>query len=647
MAASAGNTTIKEAIRALTVKEIILVLVGAVLLTLGIWSGSAILIIAVLLISVGLWGYAYFSLVSRMTPSGIHHQTMRQSEKRESFQPSDSWDDMQMDRDVKSEAAPRDAYNEDDRTSVIPETEMPKPEVKIKGTRLTEAHLTQFFDLDSEIFPSSSEPRSEFEFLLGRVLAAIKESLIAHTVAFFWTNFDKKQLVFQGRASDSHNLITERKIPLENDVVSQIALKGKPEFISHINPSSERDVLPYYNDFDFVKSFIGVPVYYQGRDAERTVVGVLAIDSKAEDAFGQETLALLRQFTKLLAALIKSHTEKYDLLVDSELVTSIRRMHDSIRENLDLRTIVSALVEQTKRLIGYDYLAVTMFNDDKRAWVIYHVDIPHEGTYISPHQIIKTDNSLVSTVLERNKHILVDDLSTIEIPRFNEEEKIDSQGSILIAPISSFKKCYGTVSLERRDRSGYSGRDIEVLYRLVENVASALEILYMSELVDKYVIIDEVTGLLRKNYFEQRMKEEIRRADDFGSDLTYLLFSIDNMQQLIDRFGKEGFDTAIFAFSNFLRNAVRHYDIIGRLDYNKFGIILLNTPANEGYLWAEKIRKNFSSQVLTMIDKKTSITISSGVCGLTESMQFGELTQHVTAALQKAVEGGGNIVRVY
>jgi diguanylate cyclase (GGDEF)-like protein len=328
-------------------------------------------------------------------------------------------------------------------------------------------------------------------------------------------------------------------------------------------------------------------------------------------------------------------------------VTSIRRMHDSIRENLDLRTIVSALVEQTKRLIGYDYLAVTMFNDDKRAWVIYHVDIPHEGTYISPHQIIKTDNSLVSTVLERNKHILVDDLSTIEIPRFNEEEKIDSQGSILIAPISSFKKCYGTVSLERRDRSGYSGRDIEVLYRLVENVASALEILYMSELVDKYVIIDEVTGLLRKNYFEQRMKEEIRRADDFGSDLTYLLFSIDNMQQLIDRFGKEGFDTAIFAFSNFLRNAVRHYDIIGRLDYNKFGIILLNTPANEGYLWAEKIRKNFSSQVLTMIDKKTSITISSGVCGLTESMQFGELTQHVTAALQKAVEGGGNIVRVY
>lgn len=640
MAALSGKTTLKEVLSVLTAKEIILVVIGVILLVLGVWSGSPVIIIAVVLISVGLWGYVYFSLAVRMTPTGIHHTTLRKADERIESERSDSWDDPELDSSDTSgkshEIHERESTRDTSKT-------VPKP----LAPRLTEAHLTQFFDLDSEIFPSSSEPRSEFEFLLGKVLAAIKESLIAHTAAFFWTNFDKQELVFQGRASDSHNLISDRKIPLAEDVVSQIAHKGKPEFISHINPSSERDILPYYNDIDFVKSFIGVPVYYQGRDAERSVVGVLAIDSKAEDAFGSETLALLSQFTKLLAALIKSHTEKYDLLVDSELVLSIRKMHETMRENLELRTIVQALVEQTKHLIGYDYLAVTMFNDDKRAWVVYHVDVPHGGTYIAPHQIVKHENSLVSSVLDSNQYLLVDDLSTVDIPRFNEEEKIDSEGSILIAPVSSFKKCYGTVCLERRERSGYSARDIEVLYRLVENTASALEILYMSELVDKYVIVDDETGLLRKNYFERRLKDEIRRADDFGTDMTYILFSIDSIQQLIDRFGKEGLDTAIYSFTKFLQSAVRQYDILGRIDYNKFGVILLNTTANEGYLWAEKIRKNFSSQVLTMNDKKTSITVSSGVCGLTESMQFMEITQNVVAALQKAVEGGGNIVRVY
>ncbi len=637
MAASSGKTTISDVLRALTAREKILVVIGALLLAVGVWSGSIIIIVTVILISVGLWGYVYFSMASRIAPSGIHHTTMHETDENLL---SDTDTDVNDTVDI-------DADFEDKESAFRGTAHSMKSNMQEREQRLTDAHLLQFFDLESEVFPSSSEPRSEFEFLLGKVLVALKESLVAHTAAFFWANIEKQELVFQGRASDSQNLIADRKIPLENDIVSQIARNGKPQFISHISPSSERDILSYYRDIDFVKSFIGVPVHYQGPDSEKTVVGVLAIDSKAEDAFGSETLTLLSQFTKLLTALIKSHTEKYDLLIDSELVISIRRMHESMRENLQLRTIVETLVEHTKKLIGYDYIAVTMFNDDKRAWVVYFVDIPHGGTYVSPHHIVNPEKSLVGTVLESNKHLLVDDISTIEIPRFTDEEKIDSDGSILIAPISSFKKCYGTISLERRERSGYSARDIDVLYRLVENTASALEILYMSELVEKYVIVDDATGLLKKNYFEKRLKDEIRRADDFGSDLTFLIFSIDSMQQILDRYGKEGLDAAIFAFTKFLKNAVRQYDLLGRLDYNKFGVVLLNTTAKEGYLWAEKIRKNFASQVLTLNHKTTSITISSGVCGLSESMQFAELTQYTTAAFQKAVESGGNTVKVY
>ncbi len=645
MAPSSGKITFYDVLRTLTAKDVSLAVIGAILLALGIINGTAVIIVAVIFISIGLWGYIYFSIAAKIASSEPHRAANEKPEIRHSSG-SAGFDDLPyMNEDAEIQDDTKEMYDAVGERKFSMQNTGP---VKYKKKeQLTTADLTEFFDLESEIFPSSSEPRSEFEFLLGKVLAAIKESLIAHTAAFFWVNFDKKQLVFQGRASDSQNLVAERKLPLGNDIVSQIARNGKPEFISHINPSSERDILHYYRDIDFVKSFIGVPVHYQGRESEKTVVGVLAIDSKAEDAFGSETLTLLGQFTKLLTALIKSHTEKYDLLLDSELVLAIRKMHESMRENLELRTIVQTLIDHTKRLIGYDYIAVTMFNDDKRSWVIYQVDISEGGTYISPHQIINTEKSLVGAVLENNKHLLVDDLSTVDIPRFNDEEKIDSNGSILIAPISSFKKCYGTISLERRDRSGYSARDIEVLYRLVENTASALEILYMADLVDKYVIVDEETNVLKKNFFEQRLKDEIRRADDFGHDLTYVMLSIDSMQQILDRFGKDGLDSAIYSFSKFLQSAVRQYDLIGRLDYNKFGVILLNTAASDGYLWAEKVRKNFASQVLKLNNKTTSITISSGVCGLTESMQYSMFTKQVTAALQKAIQSGGNTVKVY
>ncbi len=605
-----------DLITSLNVKEKILSVLGVVLLIGALISGSPVIIIGILFIAIGIWGYVYFSIASRLQTSIKTNKGASARKDREPVDETiyDSIDDLEIN--------------------------------KVPG-KPAEANLSQLFSMETDEYPSSAEPRTEFDFLLGKVLAAIKEALIAHTVAFFWTNFEKGQLIFQGRASDSHYLKSVRKLPLDSDIVSQIARNGKPEVITHINPGAERDILPYYQEVEFVKSFIGVPVFYLGTDADRPVVGVLAIDSKAEDAFGSETLSLLGQFTKLLAALIKSHTEKYDLLVDSELLSSIRKMQESMRDRMELRSIIKVLTDQVKKLIGYDYCAVIMFNDDRHTWVVYHVDTPQGGGYILPNQTVDMGDSLVQKVLQSNTHIIVDDLSAVTIPRYNTEEKIDSSGSILIMPVSSMNKCYGTVSVERRDRSAYSRRDVEVLYRLTENTAAALEILYMSEVIDKYVIIDDTSGLLRKNYFDIRLEEEIRRADDTGADLTYAMFSIDNIQGFIDKFGKDGLDTAIFSFAQFLKQSVRPYDLVGRLDYNRFGVVLVQTPANDGYLWAEKLRKNFAAQVLSVNTKSVSVAVSSGVCGLTDSMHFAELTQHTAAALQKAIDSGGNIVRVY
>jgi diguanylate cyclase (GGDEF)-like protein len=613
-----GRTLLQDFISALSVKEKVLTIIGLVILVGGIISGYAAVIIAVILISFGIWGYVYFSLASRLPLSSA------------------------MSRTQKAVPVTKDEVNDRSGDQL---TSRPEPEIRRSITQ--ETNLSDFFDTESEEYPASHEPRTEFDFLLGKVLAAVKEALIAHTVAFFWLNLDKQQLVFQGRASDSQNLKNIRKFSLENDIISRIARTGKPEVVTHIIPNSESDLLPYYSDVEFVKSFIGVPVFYLGSGSERTVVGVLAIDSKAEDAFGSETLTLLSQFTKLLAALIKSHTEKYDLLLDSELLSSIRKMNVSIRENPELRSIIQVLAEHTRRLIGYDYFAVTMFNDDRRQWVVYHVDIAAGGSYIAPHQVVDMDESLIRNVLINNRYLLVEDLSAVSVPRFSNEEKIDSTGSVLIVPISSINKCYGTVNVERRERSAFSRRDVEVLYRLSENTAAALEILYMTEIIDKYVIVDDSTGLLKKNHFEEQLKIEIKRADDFGADLTYAMFSIDHVQSFIEKFGKEGLDSALFSLGRFLEQSVRPYDLVGRLDYNRFGVALINTAASDGYLWAEKVRKNFASQVLSVDNKTVSVTVSSGVCGLTENMQFPELSQHTAAALQKAVESDGNIVRVY
>jgi diguanylate cyclase (GGDEF)-like protein len=96
-----------------------------------------------------------------------------------------------------------------------------------------------------------------------------------------------------------------------------------------------------------------------------------------------------------------------------------------------------------------------------------------------------------------------------------------------------------------------------------------------------------------------------------------------------------------------IRSAIRSYDIVGRLEDDRLAVILVNTTASDGYLWAEKMRKQVASHIISAEGRTFSVTISAGVCGLTDGMHKEEILQGTSQVLHKAVEGGGNLVRVF
>jgi PleD family two-component response regulator len=83
------------------------------------------------------------------------------------------------------------------------------------------------------------------------------------------------------------------------------------------------------------------------------------------------------------------------------------------------------------------------------------------------------------------------------------------------------------------------------------------------------------------------------------------------------------------------------------MDVDMIGVLLINTAASDAYLWAEKIRKQIASHVITLGSRSFSITVSAGVCGLTEGMHKEELIAGTSQVLHKAIENGGNLVRVF
>jgi diguanylate cyclase (GGDEF)-like protein len=509
--------------------------------------------------------------------------------------------------------------------------------------------VSDFFDFDSEIFKGETEPRTEFDFLLVKLLGVVKEVLFAHSVSFFWANREKQQMVLETKITDSLNYFSSRRFPMGHDLVSAVALSGKPELLTEVNPDSQQELFPYYTAHEGIKSFVGVPVFYSkgGGGDHGQPVAVIAVDSVAEDDFGDETVAVLGQATKLVSALIKTYNDKYDLLLNAELLRSIRRMQEKIRGDFSLPTIVQALSDEITKMIGWDHLTVVLYDEHRHNWAAKKVTSRGQAPFIAQDQVIDIAGSITGRTIRNNMHSLVEDLETVTSPRYYPGEKVSGHGSFVSVPISSLNKCYGAVNLESGDRYAFSRQDIEILYRLTENVGSAIELLYLNDVIGEYVVVDALTGLYSRKYFLQRLDEEMQRSDDTGSELSLLHIVVDKQKDVAERYGDEGFERVVLAVARLVRSCVRAYDVVGRIETNRFGVLLAGTTSSDAYLWAEKIRKSIAGQVITIGEKSFSVTVSAGISGALEGMRREELVGNTVAVLNRAVEAGGNTVRVF
>ncbi len=517
--------------------------------------------------------------------------------------------------------------------------------------KTVEYTVSDFVDDDqSSIGGGQREPKSEFNFLLQKIVSVAKEVTFANSVSFFWVNREAQQLVLEGKITDSEAFTSSRKIPMGNDVVSQIALTGRPEIVSQIALNAERDIVPYYTSLQEIRSFVGVPIYYPQSSGERFPVAVLSVDSKADDAFGQETLALLTQFTKMLSAVLKSSTEKYDLISESELLKAEKRFRLKAFGDPEISNIGNALAEETSMLVPWDALTLTLFDDTQKQWVIANVRTRHNHRYVVAKQVLDFHASVVGNAIKNNAVQNIGDLSKTTEPRFLTNETslgIARAGSFAAIPIASANKCYGALTLECGDKDAYHTKEISVASHLTSIAGIALELHEANEIIREYVIVDEGTGTMSKKYLMQRLSEELQRADDNGSDVSFLFFGISSINDIISRYGKAGADAVVARVASILRSSIRSYDLIGRFDQSMFGVVLVNTTANDAYLWAEKLRSAIASSIVTLEQKTFSATVTVGICGATEGIDASECVSNAMQVLEKAKEAGGNIVRVF
>ena len=123
------------------------------------------------------------------------------------------------------------------------------------------------------------------------------------------------------------------------------------------------------------------------------------------------------------------------------------------------------------------------------------------------------------------------------------------------------------------------------LSRLRREVADQMQSLAKVETlaseVYKLAALDQLTGLYNRRSGEQRLAQEMSRAQRHGRPLTVLLMDLDGLKQINDRHGHAAGDTVLKGFADRLQRAIRGSDLAVRLGGDEFMALLPECRAEE------------------------------------------------------------------
>jgi len=514
--------------------------------------------------------------------------------------------------------------------------------------RLLTKKVTQFVpqDLNTnyrkivlEEIPASASEDVQFNFYLEKTLDVIKYVFMAHSAIFFWYRRDKNQIIFHIHSSDEDEL-QKLKYELGTDIISKVILTGNPNYTCNINSNVEADLIKYYQMPIGIKSIAAVPVFINNK-----VIGVLAIDSKSEDAFGPETIYTLGKFVRMITLILNIYDKKFNIeLVNQKFDALLELIGNSTRE-YDDRKLIQNFIVVLDKFLEWDVLGIVLYDAGAKTYILKKVvnrtSIDYMGEGLPVDISLET---LIGNAIRSGNSVKIDDSSYNKYFLYRKNALSDIKGSLMIVPINSSGRIHGAFVLENLKKKRYFDDDVRLVEKVANYFAFQLDNLLNKNLLEKYLSIDLETMLLNRQTFERKI-HEVTKITAGDKHIGLALISVDRVDKLIRKHSQKVIPKIAKHIAMRLNKEAEDLMVIGRLDTLKFGILFINREPSVDNIWCQKIIQKISGEFIDYEDDKFGITVSIGYAGGTKNIRAETLIQSAETALNKAIIDGGNKIR--
>ncbi|HDZ46989.1 hypothetical protein LCGC14_0155220 [marine sediment metagenome] len=162
-----------------------------------------------------------------------------------------------------------------------------------------------------------------------------------------------------------------------------------------------------------------------------------------------------------------------------------------------------------------------------------------------------------------------------------------------------------------------------------------------NERLDHLAHHDELTELFNRRAGLQRLDEEIKRCERYGSTFSIAIYDLDDFKAINDTYGHSTGDTVLQQTTALVSGTLRDTDMHIRLGGEEFLIIMPGVNAEEAQLAMERVRANVAQTPFTQ--HQLTVTLSSGVACYVEASGT-RLLDRADKAMYQAKQAGRNRV---
>ncbi|MEA3328953.1 MAG: diguanylate cyclase [Candidatus Omnitrophota bacterium] len=265
-----------------------------------------------------------------------------------------------------------------------------------------------------------------------------------------------------------------------------------------------------------------------------------------------------------------------------------------------------------------------------------------------PPQTARLDQGFLGKIAGSGQRLIID----------RSVKKLDKQMQAFINTVKINNACFIPVGLKNQILGllvmgnnltdfVFQKDELELIKIFVRQIAIAVENDRLTKKTAQLTLKDELTGLYNKNYMDNRLKEEIKRAIMYQRPCSFVMFNVDDFKAYKRNNSELAGASILKKIAMILKENVSEVDRAARREEDTFVLILPEKNKGEALQMVERVRK--AVEEFSFPGEKGQpggrLTVSAGIsANPIDGLTAEDLAGVAVSALEKAKKEGKNKV---